>query len=121
MKRFRELIIEVRNRYLVDDFFKDFENSCRTQPAKRKHYRSYDDALMLLGDESWNTLKDDLSTKDPIVSSYEVRPGILATPRYTAEDQVCELWIQKQNADHPVSFLCKNSSMAGRPGVRWGT
>lgn len=40
----------------------------------------------------------DLSTKYPTVSSYEVRPGILATPRYTAEGQVCEMWIQKQNA-----------------------
>lgn len=40
----------------------------------------------------------DLSSKYPVVSSYEVRPGILVIPSYASDRQVCELWIQKQNA-----------------------
>jgi hypothetical protein len=58
MKRFRELVADVRVRYPADDFFADFENSCQAEPLKRKHYRSYNEALMLLDDESWNILKE---------------------------------------------------------------
>jgi hypothetical protein len=58
MKRFRELVADVRDRFPADDFFADFENSCWVEPAKRKHYRSYNEALMLLDDESWNILKE---------------------------------------------------------------
>ena len=41
----------------ADPFFADFEKSCRAEPSRRKHYRSYNDALMLLDNESWSTLK----------------------------------------------------------------
>jgi hypothetical protein len=58
MKRFRELITDIRERYPADDFFADFEKSCRLEPYKKKHYRSYNDALMLLDNESWNILKE---------------------------------------------------------------
>jgi hypothetical protein len=57
MKRFRELIAEIRRSYPTDDFFADFENSCRREPGKKRHYRSYNEALMLLDDESWTILK----------------------------------------------------------------
>ena len=39
----------------------------------------------------------DLRTKYPVVTSYEVRPGILMTPRYTPDGLVCEMSIQKQS------------------------
>ncbi len=58
MKRFRELVAEVRERYPSDDFFANFENSCRAEPTKGKHYRSYNEALMLLDQESWSILKE---------------------------------------------------------------
>ena len=58
MKKFRELVADVRVRYPADDFFADFESSCQSEPAKRKHYRSYNEALMLLDDDSWNILKE---------------------------------------------------------------
>jgi hypothetical protein len=41
---------------------------------------------------------DDLSAKYPVVTSYEVRPGILMTPRYTADGQVCQMSIERQRA-----------------------
>ncbi|MGA8409167.1 MAG: hypothetical protein WB680_18480, partial [Candidatus Acidiferrales bacterium] len=58
MKRFRELIAAVREKHPSDTFFADFESSCLREPLKRKHYRCYNDALMLLDDESWNILKE---------------------------------------------------------------
>lgn len=58
MKRFRELVADIRKRYPADDFFADFEKSCRLEPFKKKHYRSYNDALILLDNESWNILKE---------------------------------------------------------------
>jgi hypothetical protein len=38
----------------------------------------------------------DLSARYSVVTSYEIRPGILMTPRYTAVGQVCEMSIQRQ-------------------------
>jgi hypothetical protein len=38
----------------------------------------------------------DLNAKYPVVTSYEVRPGILMTPRYTADGQVCQMSIERQ-------------------------
>ncbi len=58
MKRIRELVAEIRKTYPADDFFADFEESCRIEPLKRNHYRSYNDALGMLDDESWNILKE---------------------------------------------------------------
>ena len=58
MKRFRDLITAVRDRFPDDDFFADFEHPCRLEPTIRKHYRCYNEALMLLDDESWSTLRD---------------------------------------------------------------
>jgi hypothetical protein len=57
MKRFRELVTDVQRQVSNDDFFDDFEELCRDD-EKRKHYRSYNDALMVLDDESWNILKE---------------------------------------------------------------
>lgn len=57
MKRFRELIVEIRKKYPGGDFFADFESSTLGEPIRRKHYRSYNDALMMLDDDSWDILK----------------------------------------------------------------
>lgn len=57
MRRFRELIAGIREKYTSDDFFAEFESWCRVA-EKRRHYRAYNDALMLLDDDSWNILKD---------------------------------------------------------------
>src|SRR5438270_276364 len=56
MKRFRELIAAIRNNYPGDNFFAEFDKNIRV-PARRKQYRYYNDALMLLDDESWEILK----------------------------------------------------------------
>ncbi len=58
MKRIREIIADIRNGYPNDDFFSDFEYSCRIEPTKRKYYRAYNKALMVLDEESWQILKD---------------------------------------------------------------
>lgn len=58
MRRFRELVADATTRFPADDFFADFESSCLVDPIKRKHYQSYNDALTLLDDESWNILKE---------------------------------------------------------------
>ena len=56
MKRFRELIAAIRTAYPADGFFAEFEKNIRVA-ARRKAYRYYNDALMLLDDESWKILK----------------------------------------------------------------
>jgi hypothetical protein len=56
MRRILELISDVREKYCDDDFFADFEDSCQTEPKKR-HYLSYNRALMTLDNDSWNVLK----------------------------------------------------------------
>ena len=38
----------------------------------------------------------DLNAKYPVVTSYEVRPGILMTPKYSADGQVCQMSIERQ-------------------------
>lgn len=58
MKRFRELVAAVRERFSDDDFFADFENKCQLEPSRLKHYRPYNDALMLLDNESWSALRE---------------------------------------------------------------
>jgi hypothetical protein len=55
MKRISELVADIRKKYPNDDFFSDFERSCA---IARKHLRSYDEALMVLDNESWQILKD---------------------------------------------------------------
>lgn len=57
MKRIIELISEIRNRYPEDDFFADFESSCKISQTKKAHYRLYNRALMTLDVASWNILK----------------------------------------------------------------
>jgi hypothetical protein len=54
----RELIAEVRGRYPKDDFFSNFEESCRIWPNKRKYYQRYERLLKILDKESWNILKE---------------------------------------------------------------
>jgi len=58
MKRIRELMETVTRVYPKDRFFLGFEESCRTSPAKRAAYRTYDDALRVLDERSWRILKD---------------------------------------------------------------
>jgi len=40
----------------------------------------------------------DLTSKYSIVKSFEVRPGILMTPKYAADGQVCEMSFERQHA-----------------------
>ena len=41
---------------------------------------------------------EDLGRRYPVVTSYKVIfPGIFMTPKYTADGQVCEMSVQKQN------------------------
>lgn len=47
----------VREAYPTDRFFDDFAESCRSNPAKMKAYRTYDDVFRLLDSESWGILK----------------------------------------------------------------
>lgn len=57
MLRVQELIDDVRSLYPRDQFFADFEESCKINPDKRRHYRTYDDAFRVLDDQSWDVLK----------------------------------------------------------------
>lgn len=57
MKRIHEIVAEARKRFPGDHFFSDFESSCETNPAKKRCYRTYNDALMLLDSASWDILK----------------------------------------------------------------
>lgn len=58
MKRIREIIGDLRNRYPNDDFFCNFEKSCRISTEKRTYYNLYNKALMVLDDDSWQILKN---------------------------------------------------------------
>jgi hypothetical protein len=58
MKRISELIEETNRRYPNDNFFLNFNDSLRTTPNKEKYYRVYNEALMVLDDESWQILKE---------------------------------------------------------------
>jgi hypothetical protein len=40
----------------------------------------------------------ELSTRYPVITSYEVRPGILMTPKYSADGQMCQMSIERQRA-----------------------
>jgi hypothetical protein len=42
----------------TDRFFEGFVESCRNDEIKRRHYRTYDDALRILDEHSWQILKD---------------------------------------------------------------
>ena len=58
MKRISEIIADIQHKYPNDDFFSDFENSCRVELTKRKYYHAYNKSLMLLDNDSWQILKD---------------------------------------------------------------
>jgi hypothetical protein len=57
MRRIQELVDAVTEAYPSDRFFDRFAETCREVPAKRKSYRTYDDALRLLDHQSWAILK----------------------------------------------------------------
>ncbi|MCD6115405.1 hypothetical protein J7K93_00175 [bacterium] len=57
MKRIREIIADIRNRYPNDDFFSDFEETYRISESKRKAYQAYGRVLNKLDDQSWQVLK----------------------------------------------------------------
>jgi len=54
----------------------------------------------------------DFSAKYPVVTSYEIRPGVLMTPRYTAEGQVCEIQFERQRGTRSGVWL--DSSMSDK-------
>jgi hypothetical protein len=47
----------------------------------------------------------EFAAKYPVVTSYEVRPGILMTPKYTDGGQVCEISFERQRATRSGNFL----------------
>lgn len=57
MQRIYELINATNSRYPKDQFFADFDESCRLNPDKKRCYRTYDDALRTLDNASWEVLK----------------------------------------------------------------
>lgn len=57
MRRIRELIRAVSERYPQDRFFADFEETCKLSCLKRLYYRTYGDALLSLDESSWEMLK----------------------------------------------------------------
>ena len=57
MKRIREIIAEIRNRYTNDDFFSDFEETYKFSESKRKAYQAYGRVLNELDIQSWQVLK----------------------------------------------------------------
>jgi hypothetical protein len=58
MGRIRELITIVRQAHPNDKFFENFDESCRMNESKRRHYRTYDEALRYLDVKSWKILKE---------------------------------------------------------------
>jgi isocitrate dehydrogenase kinase/phosphatase len=54
MKRFDELVAGIRQRFPDDLFFDNYEDLVID---KQEHYRCYNDAFIILDDESWNILK----------------------------------------------------------------
>jgi hypothetical protein len=58
MKRVLEIIADIRNRYPTDDFFSDFEETCRISESKRKSYQAYSRVLKKLDEQSWQVLKE---------------------------------------------------------------
>lgn len=56
MQRIGELIDAVRRRYPCDQFFHEFEEQVRCLPLKAQDYKTYEDALGTLDDESWRIL-----------------------------------------------------------------
>lgn len=57
MKRIKELISAVKTKYPDDQFFADFESSCKISKAKKAHYLAYERALSALDTESWSILR----------------------------------------------------------------
>jgi hypothetical protein len=53
-------------------------------------------AVTVLGQSS-----DELAAKYPVVSAYQVRPGILMTAKYADDGQVCEMTIEKRHYSAP--------------------
>jgi hypothetical protein len=62
----------VRQAYPDDRFFDQFWESCQANSAKRKAYRTYDDAFRVLDPESWEVLKS-----KAIEHFRDHRPGLL--------------------------------------------
>ena len=58
MTRIRELIAQIRSRYPKDDFFENFESSCKIAKGKKAQYQCYNGALLTLDAESWKLLKE---------------------------------------------------------------
>lgn len=58
MKRIHEIVDEIRSTYPDDDFFTEFESSCQIFPLKKKYYQTYNNALVILDDASWEILRN---------------------------------------------------------------
>jgi hypothetical protein len=47
----------------------------------------------------------ELSAKYPVVTSFEIRPGILMTPKYTDEGKICRMSFERQHATRSGNYL----------------
>ncbi len=72
MERIFELVDEVRKKYPNDTFFNNFDPSFKNILDVKKHYQTYNEALMALDRESWEILK-----KKAIDHFRDHRPGQL--------------------------------------------
>ena len=65
--------------------------------------------FMAIRSHSKSTIE--LSAKYPVVTSYGVRPGILMTPKYSDDGQVCEMSFERQRATRS-GVVMMDSSMS---------
>jgi hypothetical protein len=47
----------------------------------------------------------ELSEKYPVVTAFEIRPGILMTPKYTDEGKICRMSFERQHATRSGNYL----------------
>jgi hypothetical protein len=58
MRRIRELIADIKDRYRNDDFFTNFDETFQNWPPKRIYYETYGRVLRILDNDSWHILKE---------------------------------------------------------------
>ena len=51
----------------------------------------------------------ELNVKYPVVKSFEVRPGVLLTPRFTADGEVCQMSFERQHSERSIRRILPSS------------
>jgi hypothetical protein len=60
----------------------------------------------------------DLGAKYPVIKAYEVRPGIVMTPLYASEGQVCELALERHTTNTKTKITLSLDSFLSRETVK---